>query len=212
MNDRALLDISVLYVEDEEFTRQEVALFLKRRVRELVTASNGEEGLALYRASRPDLVITDIRMPRMDGLKMTRAMRGEYRGIPVIVTTAHSDLSYMLEVIDIGIDQYVSKPVDAGRLAAAIEKCYEVIEYRRAHKRFLAEREELIRELQEALSKVKQLSGLLPICAGCKKIRDDKGYWQQIESYIHQHSEAEFSHGICPECAQKYYAEYLKEE
>jgi hypothetical protein len=68
--------------------------------------------------------------------------------------------------------------------------------------------EALIREkekLQEAISKIKQLSGLLPICASCKKIRDDKGYWNQIESYIRKHSEAEFSHGICPECAKKLY-------
>ena len=67
------------------------------------------------------------------------------------------------------------------------------------------EREKLITELKDALSKVKQLSGLLPICAGCKKIRDDTGYWNQIESYIHAHSEAEFSHGLCPQCAKELY-------
>ena len=67
------------------------------------------------------------------------------------------------------------------------------------------EREKLIRELQEALAKVKTLTGLLPICASCKKIRDDKGYWNQIEVYIRDHSEAEFSHGICPDCMKKLY-------
>ena len=67
---------------------------------------------------------------------------------------------------------------------------------------------ELVGELQNALSRVKLLSGFLPICASCKKIRDDKGYWSQIESYIRDHSEAEFSHGICPECAKKLYPEY----
>ncbi len=67
------------------------------------------------------------------------------------------------------------------------------------------EKEKLISELQDALAEVKKLSGLLPICAHCKKIRDDKGYWTQIESYIHEHSEAEFSHSICRECAKKYY-------
>ena len=74
------------------------------------------------------------------------------------------------------------------------------------------ERKILIHELQEALAKVKTLSGLLPICSSCKKIRDDKGYWNQIESYIVKHSEAEFSHGICPECAKKLYPEYYKGE
>ena len=73
------------------------------------------------------------------------------------------------------------------------------------------ERERLIVELQEALSKVKLLSGFLPICASCKKIRDDKGYWNQIESYLRDHSEAEFSHGICPECARTLYPGYYRE-
>jgi hypothetical protein len=67
----------------------------------------------------------------------------------------------------------------------------------------------LIRELQEALTMVKLLSGLLPICASCKKIRDDKGYWTQIESYIRDHSEAEFSHGICPDCMKKLYPDEI---
>lgn len=71
------------------------------------------------------------------------------------------------------------------------------------------EREKIIAELQQALSAVKTLSGLLPICASCKKIRDDQGYWNQIESYIKKHSGVEFSHGICPECAKKLYPEFV---
>src|SRR4030042_7172515 len=72
-------------------------------------------------------------------------------------------------------------------------------------KRIEEEREKLIRELQEALAKVKTLSGFLPICMSCKKIRDDKGYWEQVEVYVRDHSEAEFSHGLCPECMKKLY-------
>jgi len=74
------------------------------------------------------------------------------------------------------------------------------------------ERERLIHELQGTLSQVRKLSGMLPICASCKKIRDDKGYWTQIEAYIRDHSEAEFSHGICPECMKKLYPEYCAED
>jgi PAS domain-containing protein len=81
----------------------------------------------------------------------------------------------------------------------------EVMERRRAQQ----EREEVIIELQSALAQVRKLSGLLPICASCKKIRDDKGYWQQIEAYIRDHSEAHFSHGICPECAKKLYPDFF---
>jgi hypothetical protein len=76
-------------------------------------------------------------------------------------------------------------------------------------KRAEAEREKLIKELQDAIARINKLNGLLPICAHCKKIRDDKGYWNQIESYIREHSEAEFSHGICPDCAQKLYPEFF---
>ena len=71
-----------------------------------------------------------------------------------------------------------------------------------------AEREKLIGELQSALASIKTLRGFLPICASCKKIRDDKGYWNQLESYIHEHTDVEFSHGICPECAKTLYPEY----
>jgi PAS domain S-box-containing protein len=78
-------------------------------------------------------------------------------------------------------------------------------------KRNQVEREELIGELQKALLDVKTLSGMLPICSSCKKIRDDQGYWNAIESYISNHSEAEFSHGLCPECARKLYPEFVKE-
>ena len=73
------------------------------------------------------------------------------------------------------------------------------------------EKSKVIKELQTALERVKTLSGMLPICASCKKIRDDRGYWNKIEAYIEKHSEAEFSHGICPECARKLYPEYYSE-
>ncbi len=83
-----------------------------------------------------------------------------------------------------------------------------MIEVVHERKRTEEEWERLIRGLQEALAKVKTLSGMLPICASCKKIRDDKGYWNQIESYLLEHSEAEFSHGFCPECMKKLYPDF----
>lgn len=89
----------------------------------------------------------------------------------------------------------------AGNLVGAVETVRDIT----AIKRNELERERLIEELQEALASVKTLKGLLPICASCKKVRDDAGYWNQIESYIAKHSEAEFSHGLCPECVQKYF-------
>jgi YesN/AraC family two-component response regulator len=212
MNDRKKHDISVLYVEDEPATREEVVEILQRRVREVFTARDGSEGLVLFRERAPDLVVTDIRMPVMDGLMMARTIREEYKGALIIMVTAYSDTPYMLEAVDIGIDQYVVKPVKVEKLAAALDKCAEIIEYRRAHKRFIAEREKLIADLQKALAEIKTLHGILPICANCKKIRDDKGAWKQMESYISEHTDAVFSHGLCSECATKLYPRIFKSE
>lgn len=78
--------------------------------------------------------------------------------------------------------------------------------------RLAAEREELVEELQKALSEVKTLSGLFPICSYCKKIRDDKGYWNKLEQYLHQHSGADFTHSICPDCAKRHYGEFYTSE
>ena len=72
--------------------------------------------------------------------------------------------------------------------------------------------DQLIQQLQNALAEVKTLSGLIPICASCKKIRDDKGYWGAVESYISAHSDATFTHGICPDCMKKLYAEYYEQQ
>lgn len=91
-----------------------------------------------------------------------------------------------------------------GKISGSVGVMVDITERKKAE----AEKERLIKELQEALTTVKTLTGLLPICSNCKKIRDDKGYWNQIETYIHQHSQAEFSHGICPDCAKKLYPEF----
>ena len=206
-----LFDISVLYVEDENSTRDEIHQLLQGRFREVFVAQNGAEGLELFRKNGPDLVVTDILMPVMDGLKMVKEMRTCNKDVPIIVMTAYGETSYMMDAIDANVDQFVTKPIELKKFFTALEKFAEIIESRKAAKRHEEEREKLIGELQEALAKAKLLSGLLPICASCKKIRDDKGYWNQIELYIWEHSEAEFSHGLCPECTEKLYPGYHHE-
>jgi len=97
-----------------------------------------------------------------------------------------------------GADGYIARPITNRELLARVNAMVRILKAER-------ERDRLIVQLEEALARVKKLSGLLPICAGCKRIRDDKGYWNQIESYLKEHSEAIMSHGICPECVKKYY-------
>ncbi len=99
----------------------------------------------------------------------------------------------------------IGNALDPQNIAKGVIWIYRDITER---KRAEAERERLISELKQALLEVKKLSGFLPICASCKKIRDDRGYWQQIETYIREHSEAEFSHGICPDCMKIHYPDY----
>lgn len=202
------LAVSVLYVEDEPLTRAVFARILERKVSNLYQAENGEEGLELFKMHRPDIVISDVRMPVMDGIEMSRRIKTLEGSSKIILTTAHSDASVLLNSIDAGIDKYILKPVDVEILFSALESCAETIMLERKIQEQAREKDELIARLQDALDNIKRLSGLLPICSSCKKIRDDKGYWNQIERYIAEHSEAEFSHGICPECVKKLYPQY----
>lgn len=204
-NQKGKLAISILYVEDEEVTRSAVARMLKRRVLTVYEAENGRDGLDLYKQYRPDIVISDIRMPLLDGMEMSKEIKALDKNSKIILTTAHSDASILINSIEVGIDKYIMKPLDMASLFSSVEKCAENITLEKKIQQQDKEKDELIAKLQDALDNVKTLSGLLPICSSCKKIRDDKGYWQQIESYIREHSEAQFSHGICPDCLKKLY-------
>jgi len=205
------LPISVLYVEDEPITRSAVSRMLKRRVATLYEAENGKEGLELFDQYRPNIVISDIRMPVMDGMAMSKEIKSLDKASRIILTTAHSDASILLDSIEVGVDKYILKPLDMDALYSAIDQCAETVMLERKIQQQNREKDDLIAKLQEALDNVKKLSGLIPICSNCKKIRNDEGYWKQIEGYISEHSEARFSHGICPECAKKIYTEFLKD-
>ncbi len=124
-------------------------------------------------------------------------------GKPVVVEHVHRDGDG--RSTDVEVHAY---PIftETGTLVQMIEYCVDISERKRA----MNDRERLIRDLQNALNEVKTLSGLLPICSACKKIRDDKGYWNNLEQYISERSEAEFSHGLCPQCAEKMYEDYYR--
>jgi len=204
-------ELTLLYVEDESVTRTEFARILQRRVSKVLVAENGSIGLGLFRRFSPDLVITDIRMPVMDGLHMAQLIREINPEIKIIATTAHNDTPYLMEAIEAGIDHYFLKPIDLSRLIGTIEKCSRDILARKAVQRHHQEREKLIAELQAALEEIKKLRGILPICMHCKDIRNDQGYWERVEAYIARHSEVDFSHSVCPSCLQKHYPEYCED-
>ena len=134
MPDKPLLtygDISLLYVEDEAATREQVSRGLSSRGYRLITAENGEQGLEMFREHSPDIVLTDIMMPRLNGLEMSRAIRALSSDTQIACMTAFNDASYLIEAIDIGINQFVLKPVEFTRLFTALDRCQEVVELKK---------------------------------------------------------------------------------
>lgn len=140
-------DISLLYVEDEQVTREQISRILKKIVTELHVAENGQHGLELYLEKQPDIVLTDIMMPLMNGLDMAREIRKLDRERQIIMLTAYSDTDYLLECIRLGVNQYVQKPVDFDRLSSAIEICSNYI----LLKRRLEQQETRIHMLSQAV-------------------------------------------------------------
>lgn len=131
LNGKDMNHLSILYVEDDEDIREQLAHFLKRRVGTLYIASNGKEGLESFRAHQPDIVVSDVRMPIMDGLDMADAIKHEHPGTPVIITTAFNEADYFLKAIDIGVDKYVMKPIKTEALVEAINSSAHVLQAER---------------------------------------------------------------------------------
>jgi len=184
-------------VEDEDI----VARDLKRRLEEMgyvVTAivNTGAAAVEEARASRPGLILMDIMLKgEMDGISAAGEIL-ESLDIPVIYLTAYSDEKTLERAKITEPFGYILKPFEERELHSSIEMAL--------YKHKMEQR------LKEALASIKTLKGLLPICAACKKIRDDKGYWSQVEVYLHEHSDAEFTHGYCPDCAKKFIEDFKK--
>ncbi|QEM69585.1 diguanylate cyclase [Geobacter sp. FeAm09] len=128
-------DISLLYVEDDQITRDTVSRLLMRAVGTVYVAADGREGLAMYRAHLPDVVVTDIRMPVMNGMEMVHEIRRIRPDCPVIVLTAFSDTEYLLDCVSIGINHYIGKPVDVAKLMEAVTQCCEYVNLKRRLKK-----------------------------------------------------------------------------
>ncbi len=111
-----------------------------------------------------------------------------------------------------GVGAYLVKPPRADELERAVHIAIARFKDMRELQNLNASLQARNEELRAALANVKTLQGLLPICSSCKRIRDDEGYWHQVESYVRAHSEADFSHGLCPTCVERYFPEYCKDD
>lgn len=189
----------VLIAEDDPTSRRLLQVTLEKWGFRVEVCCDGHEAWqALQCDEAPQLAILDWMMPGIDGVEICRRLRAlpQQRVCYAILLTAKDQKQDLAEGLGSGADDYIVKPFDPRELRARLQVGLRLLSLQQA----LAGR---VLELEEALTQVKLLQGLLPICSYCKNIRDDNNYWQQIESYVAAHSEAQFSHSICPTCYER---------
>ncbi|HUJ08388.1 MAG TPA: response regulator transcription factor [Verrucomicrobiae bacterium] len=191
----------ILIAEDDAVSRRMLEATLTKWNYEVVVTTDGQQALeALAKPEAPSLAVLDWMMPGLDGSEVCRRARAHQaldgRLLYILLLTAKGNKEDIVEGLTAGADDYIVKPFDRAELQARINVGERIL-------RLQAELAERVKELELALSKVKQLQGLLPICCYCKKIRDDQNYWRQVEGYVAEHSEAQFTHAICPSCREK---------
>jgi PleD family two-component response regulator len=204
----------ILIVDDNPKNLKVMLGLLKRADFDISVARSGQEALKRANDLAPDIILLDVMMPDLDGFETCQRLKTNpaTATIPVIFMTALTDVESKVKGFAAGGVDYVTKPVESGELLARL---MTHLALRRLQKSLEAKNAELQaknEQLQQALGQVKTLSGLLPICANCKKIRDDQGYWQDVAVYIRDHSEADFTHGICPDCMGKLYPDFYGPE
>jgi AmiR/NasT family two-component response regulator len=190
--------LKVLLVDDDSLVIDVVQSELEAIGHEVIgRASDGRQAISRIRALQPDIVVMDITMPEMDGLEATRLIQ-EICPRPVVLLTAHDDPELVERASEAGAGAYILKPPNGpemGRtLMIAIARFADFMELRRLNE-----------ELNSALKEVRTLKGLLPICAGCKKIRDENNVWSEIETYISSRADATFTHTLCPKCMNAFF-------
>jgi len=188
--------LQVLIADDDRMTATILERTLQRWGHGTIVVGDGTLAFEHLRAATtPTLAILDWMMPGLDGPEVCRRVRAELplANMYLLLVTAREGRGDIVAGLDAGADDYVIKPFDIEELRARVSVGLRVLSLQGK----LADR---VAELQTALSNVKQLQGLLPICSYCKRIRGDDQYWQQVESYLAARSDVQFSHGICPSC------------
>ncbi len=204
-------NVRVLVVEDDFLVSEMIDGALSDMGHQVVgKATDGKQALELVQSLRPDLILMDIEMPGMNGIEASRQIT-ESHPTPIVVLTAYDTPDLVKQASEAGVGAYLIKPPNAQDMDRAILIAMARFEDMQALRRLNLELQTRNKALEQALIEVKQLSGLLPICASCKQIRDDEGDWHQIEAYIKEHSEAEFSHGLCPDCLRRLYPDYYQD-
>ncbi len=194
---------TILIVDDNPTNLNILIDYLNEAGFKILIAESGERALYQTAHVQPDLILLDVMMPGLDGFETCRRLKDNEttRDIPVIFITALSETEDKIKGFKAGGVDYITKPFQQEEVLARVTTHITNRNLRKVLEAHNA-------ELQETLAKVKLLSGMLPVCANCKKIRNDEGYWQDVTIYVRDHSEAEFSHGICPDCRVKLYPDF----
>lgn len=197
--------MNILVMEDDaQFARLLAAMLAQDTASHVVVpAASLAAGLVRLAERRFDVVLLDPGLPDSKGLPTFHAVRDHAGEIPVIVISGTMDDTIGLAAVRDGAADHLVK----GGLTAQVIR--RVVHHAVERNRMMVERKQLVRELQAALAEVKTLHGIIPICASCKRIRDDAGAWQQVEEYVRARSDAEFSHGVCPACAKVLYGDLV---
>jgi DNA-binding response OmpR family regulator len=188
--------MQILIADDDPISRRLTHHALAACGVEVATAEGGQAAWeAIQARTQSTVLILDRMMPGVDGVDLCKAARllPSYPPLYILMVTSAAETADVTAGLDAGADDYVVKPFKPSELKARAQVGMRMVALQESMARRLA-------ELEQALASVKQLRGLLPMCAYCKKIRVDDKYWQQLEGYLTDHSDAEFSHGICPEC------------
>jgi len=176
----------ILVVDDNFQNLQFIGSHLKENGYEPALTASGIQALNFSIKQKPDLILLDIMMPEMDGYEVCERLKSDRstKHIPIIFLTAKTGTEDIVRGFEAGAVDYVTKPFNSTELLARIKTHIQ---------------------LKRSIDEIKTLRGIIPICAKCKKIRNDEGLWSQIELYIENNSEAAFSHAVCPECEKELY-------
>ena len=193
--------MKILIADDDPTSLSILTAVLQVFGHEVVALSDGAEALAaLLKPDAPRLAILDWMMPSLTGTEVCRRVRAQKSIQPpyLILLTSRDKKQDVAEGLLAGADDYLIKPFDSMELNARVEVGCRIVTLQNR----LADK---VLELESALAQIKTLRGIIPICARCKRIRDDRGFWDHVETYISAHSEAIFSHSLCPDCLIKFY-------
>lgn len=199
---KILKELRILIVEDDALISEVIQNQLEK-IGHIVAGrvSDGKQAVEMVLSLKPDVVLMDIVMPELDGLEAARLIH-EKCPTPVVLLSAHDNIELVYQASEAGAGAYLVKPTTSNEMertiAIAVARFHDWMELQR-----------LNGELQKSLEEIKTLQGLLPICASCKKIRDNQGYWHQVEAYLQKYTTVTFTHGICEECSNKLYPQYM---